>query len=157
MDSGIIVGRGNDVRFWHLTFQEFLAAKAIASRLDAEQQRILLCEPRQGVLARWREVVLLLAGVLHQQGRAKVDGFVRTLLDVWDRRRAWPTRPAAPDCSGGMLRDLEPFKYQRPDARYHGLLAAGDGHLRPAAVAERADRRAHRRGRRPGTGGRPAD
>ena len=39
VDSGIVVGRGPDVVFWHLTFQEFLAAKAIASRLDAHQRR----------------------------------------------------------------------------------------------------------------------
>jgi predicted NACHT family NTPase len=36
VDSGIIVGRGNELAYWHLTFQEFLAAKAIASRLDGK-------------------------------------------------------------------------------------------------------------------------
>jgi hypothetical protein len=30
VDSGIIVSRGAEVRFWHLTFQEYLAARAIA-------------------------------------------------------------------------------------------------------------------------------
>ena len=30
VDSGIIVGRGNEVSFWHLTFQEYLAAETIA-------------------------------------------------------------------------------------------------------------------------------
>ena len=45
MDSGIIVGRGNEVAFWHLTFQEFLAAKAVSSRLEDEQQQMLLAIP----------------------------------------------------------------------------------------------------------------
>ena len=30
LDSGIIVGRGHEIRFWHLTFQEYLAACALA-------------------------------------------------------------------------------------------------------------------------------
>ena len=49
--------------FWHLTFQEFLAAKAIASRREAEQQKILLLDPQRPYLADWREAMLLLAGV----------------------------------------------------------------------------------------------
>ena len=31
-DSGILIRRGNTLRFWHLTFQEYLAAKALAGR-----------------------------------------------------------------------------------------------------------------------------
>ena len=31
LDSGTVVARGDDIRFWHLTFQEFLAARAIAA------------------------------------------------------------------------------------------------------------------------------
>jgi len=33
-DSGIIVGRGAEVTYWHLTFQEFLAAKARRSSAE---------------------------------------------------------------------------------------------------------------------------
>ncbi len=32
LDSGIVVKRGNDIRFWHLTFQEYLTARAVAGR-----------------------------------------------------------------------------------------------------------------------------
>ena len=42
LDSGIVVRRGNDVRFWHLTFQEYLAARALAAREDSEQRELLL-------------------------------------------------------------------------------------------------------------------
>jgi hypothetical protein len=41
-DSGIVVGRGSDIGFWHLTFQEYLAARAIAARLEGEQRELLL-------------------------------------------------------------------------------------------------------------------
>jgi predicted NACHT family NTPase len=41
LDSGIIVSRGGEVRFWHLAFQEYLAARAIASLTDARQQELL--------------------------------------------------------------------------------------------------------------------
>ena len=33
-DSGIIVRRGGDLQFWHLTFQEYLAARTIAGVLN---------------------------------------------------------------------------------------------------------------------------
>ena len=42
LDSGIVVARGDDIRFWHLTFQEFLAARAIAARSERDQREILL-------------------------------------------------------------------------------------------------------------------
>ncbi len=32
IDSGIVVSRGHDIRFWHLTFQEYLAARAVGGR-----------------------------------------------------------------------------------------------------------------------------
>ena len=32
LDSGIIVSRGANLRFWHLSFQEFLAARALAAQ-----------------------------------------------------------------------------------------------------------------------------
>ena len=77
IDSGIVVARGAELAFWHLTFQEFLAAKAVASRPESEQQKILLQDPQRPYLADWREVMLLLAGVLHGQGRGKVDWLMR--------------------------------------------------------------------------------
>ncbi len=81
LDSGIVVGRGSDVQFWHRTFQEFLAARAIAARPDAEQTKLLWGRPVKVYLPEWHEVMRLLAGVLHQQGPAKVDNLVRTVLE----------------------------------------------------------------------------
>ena len=102
--------------FWHLTFQEFLAAKAIASRLEAEQRKILFADPEKIYLPEWREVILLLAGILHEQGSDKVDGFVGAVLDGWLRTPSWPPRPAARDswaaccatCSRSSIRSPTP-------------------------------------------------
>ena len=51
LDSGIVVGRGSDVQFWHRTFQEFLAARAIAARPDAEQNQAAVGPAREGLPA----------------------------------------------------------------------------------------------------------
>ena len=36
-DSGIISSTGVDLKFWHLSFQEYLAASALAQRHDWRQ------------------------------------------------------------------------------------------------------------------------
>jgi formylglycine-generating enzyme required for sulfatase activity len=124
VDSGIIVGRGNEVAYWHLTFQEFLAAKAIASRLDQEQRQILLTDPNKVYLPDWREVVLLYAGALHQQGKAKVAGFLGGLLDGLGPSPSLADQARCAGLIGSILQDLAPLKFEFPDARYHGLLDA---------------------------------
>jgi hypothetical protein len=63
-DSGIIVMRGNELRFWHIGFQEYLAARALAARDDRRQR--LYTEPKL-YLPEWREVVLLLAGIRRER------------------------------------------------------------------------------------------
>jgi predicted NACHT family NTPase len=80
VDSGIIVSRGSEVRFWHLTFQEYLAARAIAGLSDEAQHRLVLARGRI-YRSEWREVVLLLSGVLHRQGKDKVNGLVSAVLE----------------------------------------------------------------------------
>lgn len=122
IDSGIIVGRGHDASFWHLTFQEFMAAKAIASRLEPDQHRILFSDPNKVYLADWREVVLLLAGTLHQQGRAKVDGLVSTILDGQSASPGLADQARCAGLLGSVLCDLKPADYQVSDSRYAGLL-----------------------------------
>jgi formylglycine-generating enzyme required for sulfatase activity len=124
VDSGIVVGRGHDVTFWHLTFQEFLAAKAVASRLDDQQKQILFSDPHKVYSPDWREVVLLLAGALHEQGRAKVDGLVSALLDGLGKTADLAEQARCAGLLGSVLRDLEPLKYQITDTRYDHVLDA---------------------------------
>ncbi len=122
VDSGIVVARGEEVAFWHLTFQEFMAAKAIASRLEEEQKTILFANREKVYLPDWREVLLLLGGALHQQGKKKVDWLLRSILaDLGSS----PTLAEEARCVGlisGILRDLQPMKYQVSHPRYGDLL-----------------------------------
>ena len=122
LDSGIIVGRGGDVRFWHLTFQEYLAAKALAGRPDTELQRIVFGESRL-YHPEWREVMLLLAGVLHQhQGSKTLDGFVRAVLGSLPSRSTLANRARAVGLLGAMFRDLAAVGYAPSEPRYDTLL-----------------------------------
>lgn len=67
VDSGIIVSRGPELLFWHLTFQEYLAARTIGGLRDTVQQSLLL-DRAQLYRPEWREVVLLPSG--HSAGEA---------------------------------------------------------------------------------------
>ena len=122
LDSGIIVGRGGEVRFWHLTFQEFLAAKALAGRPEAEQRAILFGKSRL-YHPEWREVVLLLAGVLHQhQGSKTLDGFVGAVLDNLSGDATFAEQARAVGLLGAMFHDLAALGYAPDDRRYDVLL-----------------------------------
>jgi hypothetical protein len=114
-DSGIISAVGSDLRFWHLSFQEYLAAREIASLSDQEQiQRVV----KSGKLYQpeWRETMRLLGGILRQQGEAKIDGLVDAILRG--------DRPALADqvrcvaLLSAMMRDLSRMKYQPKNPAY---------------------------------------
>ena len=123
VDSGIIASRGSDVRFWHLTFQEYLAARAIAGLADAAQHSLLLDEDRI-YRPEWREVVLLLAGVLIRQGRAKVDGLFAAVLDRLAKRPRLEAQARCAGLLGAIVRDLQPMDYRPADPRYGDVLEA---------------------------------
>ncbi|UCG50169.1 MAG: SUMF1/EgtB/PvdO family nonheme iron enzyme, partial [Phycisphaerales bacterium] len=122
--SGIVVGRGDDVRFWHLTFQEYLAARAIAARSDQEQNEILLTPAGEArlYLPDWREAVLLLGGVLHKQGHRKVDSFISAVLDKAEAAGMPAAEARCAGLLGAMVRDLSAANYRPGDVRYEELL-----------------------------------
>jgi formylglycine-generating enzyme required for sulfatase activity len=124
LDSGIVVARGSELAFWHLTFQEFLAAKAVASRLEADQRRILFSDPGRVYQPDWREVILLLAGILHEQGRAKVDWLAGTVLEAVQGSSALAHQARCAGLLGSIERDLQPLKYRVSHARYSAVLDA---------------------------------
>ena len=129
-DSGIVVNRGADVKFWHLTFQEFLAARLLA-KMDAAERHALLFAEGRAWLQEWREVVLLLAGILYQGRVENVNALVAAALDdlygsnLAKRMFHWVgARPKLAEQArcfgllGAMLRDLQPLGYAPPDPRY---------------------------------------
>ena len=114
LDSGIVVRRGDYLRFWHLTFQEYLAARALASRTEDEQRKLLFGKPEKLYQPEWRETVLLAAGVLHHDGVRRVRQHLgggtsgghcvelRPYLPMVARagRPCWPIRRDVSGCSG---------------------------------------------------------
>ena len=123
VDSGIVVSRGGEVRFWHLTFQEYLAARTLAGLGESEQREIVL-KGRKLYRPEWREVMLLLGGVLHGQGAAKVDGLFAAVLDELGKDARLPEQARCAGLLGMMLEDLRPFDYEPEDPRYRKMLDA---------------------------------
>jgi formylglycine-generating enzyme required for sulfatase activity len=115
-DSGILIRRGNTLRFWHLTFQEYLAAKVLAGR-EAERRRLLFTE-RKLYLAEWRPTVLLLAAVLCKQDRDLVDKFFHEILDTLGPDAPLAERARCVGLIGSALRDLKSWGYRLTDPRY---------------------------------------
>ena len=135
LDSGIIVARGDELRFWHLTFQEFLAARAIARLGEKDQRRLLIGSRPQAYQPEWREVVLLFAGLLAGQGRPKVDGFVKALLDITKKNTTLASQSRCAGLLGSIVRDLAALDYQINDRRYAKLLDAVLGIFDPRRSA----------------------
>jgi formylglycine-generating enzyme required for sulfatase activity len=123
-DSGIVVSRGSELRFWHLTFQEFLAARAISGLEEASQKKLLLTNGKL-YSPEWREVILLLAGILLvKQGPEKVDGLFRAVLDRLGDAASLADKAQCAGLLGAILADLRPLAYQPADSRYHSTLNA---------------------------------
>ena len=119
-DSGIVVKRGTEIRFWHLTFQEYLAARALAGMGDQEQHQLML---QNLYLAEWKEVVLLLAGVLLSQGaRKRVDNLISAVLDHLGQTSSLPQQARCAGILGAVVRDLTPFRYEPAAPRYREVL-----------------------------------
>ena len=123
-DSGIVVSRGREIAYWHLTFQEFLAALEIAGWEDADQHELLLggeplsAEPRI-YQPEWRETVLLYGGLLHNRGPRPVDALLRKVLDGMGSQPSLVKLAARAKCVGligALLPDL--VGYTVSDPRY---------------------------------------
>lgn len=122
VDSGIVVSRGAGLRFWHLTFQEFLAARAISGLADTDQQKLLFASGKLHH-TEWREVILLLAGILLvKQGREKVDGFVKAIFDHLGFNASLKNKAQCVGLLGAVLQDLRSLNYQPNDPRYESTL-----------------------------------
>ncbi len=123
LDSGIIESVRDDVRFWHLTFQEYLAARALAACSDDAQRERLFAQVKL-YQNDWREVVLLLAGVLCHQGFERVDRMFGAILEQLGPEPNLADQARCVGLLGAAVRDLKPAKYQPGDPRYHQALQA---------------------------------
>jgi hypothetical protein len=122
-DSGIVSSVGTDLRFWHLSFQEYLAALEIGGLSEVQQvERVVT----SGKLYRpeWRETMRLLGGVLWKQGEAKVEGLFQAILS---KLGSQPTLEDQVKCAAllsAMMRDLSRIKYQPKTPDYERTVKA---------------------------------
>ncbi|MCY2988994.1 MAG: SUMF1/EgtB/PvdO family nonheme iron enzyme [Planctomycetota bacterium] len=121
LDSGIVVARGDDLRYWHLTFQEHLAARALAACTDQERRDRLLATERL-YQPEWREVFLLLAGVLHHHGMERVDQMIRVVIDQLPENARLAAHARCAGLLGSVVRDLTPVNYRPKEPRYQQIL-----------------------------------
>ena len=115
-DSGIVVSRGREIAYWHLTFQEYLAALEIAGWEDADQFELLLGGAARIYRPEWRETVLLYGGLLHNMGPRKVDALLRRVLDRMGGQPSLADRAKCVGLIGALLPDL--VRYTVADRRY---------------------------------------
>ncbi len=103
--SGILVSRSEgEVEFWHLLFQEYLAALDLAQDDEGWWSRI------EGHLYddRWSEVVLLLAACRLKKGGPKAaQRMIRQILDAAGDERVAQAR--AVGLVGRIVRDIRPY------------------------------------------------
>ena len=110
-DSGILSSAGSDLKFWHLSFQEYLAAREIAS-LSEKQQIARVVESGKLYHAEWRETMRLLGGVLRQQGEAKIEGLFQAILGKLGGRPTLADQVRCVALLSAMMRDLSRMGYQ---------------------------------------------
>jgi formylglycine-generating enzyme required for sulfatase activity len=115
-DSGIVVSRGREIAFWHLTFQEYLAALEIAGWEDADQYKLLLGRSPKIYKPEWRETVMLYGGLLYNVGPPKVEALARKLLDKMGKQPSLASRAKCVGLIGALLPDL--VGYTPADERY---------------------------------------
>ncbi len=102
--SGLLSERGPGIyTFSHLTFQEHLAARAVADRADY----IAYTLARAGD-SWWREVILLEAGYLSTQGKQRVTALVQALMDY--KKEPEPCHNLA--LAAEALRDIGPARVE---------------------------------------------
>ena len=110
-DSGIISSAGSDLKFWHLSFQEYLAARELASFSDEQVLARVVRSPNL-YHPEWREMLRLLGGILKQQGVQKADGFFDAVLATVPAGADLAERTRCAALLSSMLRDLKPMRYQ---------------------------------------------
>jgi hypothetical protein len=141
--SGIVEELGNRrLRFWHLTFQEYLAARALAWLGDGDDSREnwwprvhpRLDDPE------WRETVELLPGcLLDEGGQRRVDRLLERIMGLLGEEPGLPEQARVAGIMGRLLEPLGAYGY-RPaptlDRAFSRLLGEVMALFEPAGAAQ---------------------
>jgi formylglycine-generating enzyme required for sulfatase activity len=78
--GALLVKRSSDISFSHFSFQEYLAAAAIAGLTDADQRAVLFERPERLYDAAWLDTIRFLAGILSDHADVRLVQAVSTVL-----------------------------------------------------------------------------
>ncbi|MDY6877976.1 MAG: SUMF1/EgtB/PvdO family nonheme iron enzyme [Chloroflexota bacterium] len=129
--SGLLAERGQGVYgFSHLTFQEHLAARAVADRPDYIPYTLARLDDSW-----WREVVLLEAGYLSTQGKRRVTMLIQAIIDHKDEPEPYHNLVLAAEA----LRDVGPARVEGDlwGEVQHRLRREFERPLRQSAIVKR--------------------
>jgi len=111
-ESGILTLRGEQLRFWHRSFQEYLAARALVGLPEPWVKGVTFLFQNEG-----REVLPLAAGRMAESDTERLDAlFGKLMAAVEEPGRSLRDRFHAAGVLGRMLSDLKSTTY-RMDAR----------------------------------------
>lgn len=113
-DTGVLVRRGEgDLEFWHLSFQEYLAAEEIAGKTDDIEKGWWAKIKENLDATEWREVIIFVPLCLRRLGSERVDLFFERLADSCINSDI-QTKARRVALGGIILRDLSLMGY-KPD------------------------------------------
>lgn len=79
---GMISLSGSDLRFWHISFQDFLASRALARMPERRQNQTLLAQELALLHEDWHDTLTMLVEILSANNAERVDGLADLLGDM---------------------------------------------------------------------------
>ncbi|MGA1839903.1 MAG: SUMF1/EgtB/PvdO family nonheme iron enzyme [bacterium] len=124
IDSGIIVERQRQVEFWHLSFQEYLAACRISGFLDNKMLETVFADGRI-YKGEWREVILLLGGVLYSPTQERINNLIDEVIKRGPQEATGENLPVMAKevgILGGIVRDLATYDFSPSNPQYSQIV-----------------------------------
>lgn len=115
-DSGILTSEGHSVKFYHRSYQEYLAARYVGKQRSTARWTLV---ERHLARGEWRETLVLLAGYLHGAAEDYLHEFFEQLVE-YGLAQKLEMRARVVGLMGAMLADLESTRYKLSDAAVPG-------------------------------------